>query len=253
MNERNLADTSSYKISRFEYLFLLIRVSLSPITMSTSFLAFVCGLLAATSISLAIFTLLSRGRESAIHNPEGLNGRPRPAQAMDVGPVQSSGPQGAPPPYAPAPPPPSIYVIAPQSTPMPVQPYFTQPPPQMRPPPFPAPPFAPPPLANPPPPVTTSVPPLVRLNDLQILVHQQQNIFTERWEEYSPCEFPTTDIAFLVFARRQRHSFVPSTLFLLEIYSESLKRVLKGCDCLKYVESVFDPRPQVLQYSEFQS
>lgn len=94
--------------------------------------------------------------------------------------------------------------------------------------------------------MATGVPPLVRLNDLQLLVHQQQNIFTERWEEYSPREFPTKDVAFLIYARRQRPPLVPSTLFLLEIHSESLKRVLKECDCLEHVESVFDPEPKVL-------
>jgi hypothetical protein len=202
-------------------------------------------LLAATSVSLAIFTFFSRRWESAIRNPDTQNGRPRPAQAIDVGLVHPTGPQGAPPPYAPAPPPATIYVI-PQVMPIPMQPYAPLPPPmpQMG---------HPPPPASPRPPVTIRVPPLVRLNDLQLLVHQQQNVFTEHWEEYSPREFPTKDTAFVIFARHQRLPLLPSTIFLIEICSESLKSVLKGCDCLKYVESVFDPRPRVLQYPVFQS
>ena len=213
--------------------------------MSGSVLAFVCGLLAATSVSLAAFTYFSRRWESSARNPNRPTERPRSAQAIDAGLLHAPGVQGAPPPYpppyAPAPQqaPGPIYVIAPQPIQIPIQPVVMPPPmpPQMGPPQM-----GPPPAL---PPTATRIPPLVRLNDLQLMVHQQQNIFTERWEEYSPQEFPTQNLAFVVFARRQRYPFVPSTLFLLEIHSESLKRVLKGCDCLKYVESVFDPEPQV--------
>ncbi len=203
-----------------------------------------CGVLAAASTSLVLFNLLSASsrrsseRTSETNGSQSVRGDDTDAQtrATSSSPAPSTQPLGLPPPpaYMPPSPIPPVYILTP---PMPIPTYYPTPfiEPQR--------PVGPPP--RPIQPVSTVKPSIVRLNDLQLLVHQQQNIFTEQWDDFSPRELPTENVAFIILSRSQRTPFVPKTLFLLEILSDALKRVLKKCDCLRYVESVFDPAPQV--------
>ena len=129
---------------------------------------------------------------------------------------------------------------------MPMQMPMPMPMPFIGPQPPPGPPLGPPMRPNNPVQAVSSLKPSIeRLNNIQLLVNQQQNIFTERWEDFSPRELIKDNIAFIIFSRSQRSQYVPKTVYILEIVSDALKRILKECDCLRYVESMFDPSPQV--------
>lgn len=110
---------------------------------------------------------------------------------------------------------PPVYMIAP--SPMPMQLYPTP---------------SPPPNPDDPPPIAGKFgPSIVRVNDLRLLVHEQLNIFTQQWEEFSPPELPMEDlnIAFVIRSRIQR---TPSRLVLLEIRSDALKRCWRSVSVL---------------------
>lgn len=202
--------------------------------MSTSNrVAFVCGVFAATSASLALFAIFSRRRETSERAADTANDRVSAIRDIDAA-MLSAVPQVPPPAYMPPPAAPPVYFITAPTVPV-VQHYAPAPPPRMDPPPPP----------NPVRPLATVIPSLQRVNDLQLLVHQQQNIFTDLWEEHSPRKLATEDIAFVILSRTQRIPLVPAKIYLLEIYSDALKRVLTKCNCMKYVESVHDVRPQV--------
>lgn len=202
------------------------------------------GVLAVVSTSFVLYNVLSA---SSRKPPERTSDSQRvrrddpDAHAREnfLGPEPLMQPLGLPPPpaYVPPPPPPivpPIYIVNPPPTYPPA--HFIEPRPRAVP---------PPPPPDPEEPLSTIKPAIQRVNDLQLRVHQQQNIFTEQWDDFCPKKLSTDNLAFVIYSRSQRTPFVPETLFLLEIVSDSLKRILKECDCLKYVESVFDPTPRV--------
>ena len=203
---------------------------------SNDYLAFVCGLFGATAVSLALFIFFDRHQRRA-----GEHGVPA-ARGFDAGGVD---PGMLPPPPAYAPPLPAvppiyIQVIPPPAPPSHIPPYYanntqhghrraplsSDGPGQQ-------------------PVVSTRIPSLQRPTDLQLLVHQQQNLYTQQWEEHSPTDLPTENVAFVIYSRTQRFPLLPAKIYLLEIYSEVLQDVLKDCDCLKFAESVFDAKPRV--------
>lgn len=187
-------------------------------------LSFFCGMFAATSASLALYLFFQSRQEPS---SRGVSNTSSTSDTDLL--TRSTAEQHFPIPMPPVAMPP-VYMIAPPM--MPMQPYPTPPPP--------------PPPDYPPPVDAKFCPSIVRVNDLQLLVHERQNMFTDQWEEFSPRELPMENLAFVMRSRIQRTPWVPSKLVLLEIRSDALKRVLKECDCLRYVESVFDPMPEAL-------
>lgn len=204
---------------------------------SSDYLSFVCGVLATTAISLALFILFGpHQKRSNEHEAPAV--RDLDARGMEPG-MLPPPPAYAPP--LPAVPPIYIQVTSPPAPPpqqIPFVPYYPNPVPGNR---------TPPPAdgPGPQPVVATRIPPIQRPTDLQLLVHQRQNLYTQQWEEHSPTNLPTENVAFVIYSRTQRFPLLPAKIYLLEIHSEVLMDILKDCNCLKFAESVFDAQPRV--------
>jgi hypothetical protein len=221
------------------------RISYS--TMSSNLpLAIACGVLVIASTSLVLYNVLSPGSRNESQHTSGTNASQRvEREDADRQPPANLEPPGQglglppppPPPYVPPAPAPPVYIIAPQ---MPMPMYNPPPLVEARPP------FNPgPPPIRPGNQVSTVRPAFERLNDLQLLIRQRQPMYSEEWEEFHSTEPIADNVAFLIFSRTQRAPYVPRTLSLLEIRSEALKRVLRGCDSLKSLDALFDPISRV--------
>jgi hypothetical protein len=77
------------------------------------------------------------------------------------------------------------------------------------------------------------------------LIHQRYNRKDYKWEDFDPLKDAQTHegVVFIVYHRHYEPSAVRPLERLVEVHSESLKDVLRGC--LKHVDTVFDPKPLV--------
>ena len=87
----------------------------------------------------------------------------------------------------------------------------------------------------------------VIIDEAYKLIHQRYNRREYKWEDFDPLKDARTHegVIFIVY---RRHVDAISTSVrpmerLVEIHSESLKDVLRGC--LKHIDTVFDPKPLV--------
>src|SRR5437773_2252455 len=163
---------------------------------SNLLLSIACGVLAVVSSSLVLYNVLSAGSRNQSQRTnawqhvrrENADAQPPPNPEPPLGLLP-------PPPYIP--PAPVYNIITP---PMTMPPYY--PPPVM----------PGPPPNRPPGQVAVVRPAIERLNDLQILVRQRQNMFAEEdWEEFRPTEPIGDNVAFIMFSRTHRAPFVPQT------------------------------------------
>ena len=77
------------------------------------------------------------------------------------------------------------------------------------------------------------------------LIHQRYNRKDYKWEDFDPLKDAQTHegVVFIVYHRHYEPSAVRPLERLVEVHSESLKDVLRGC--LKHVDTVLDPKPLV--------
>lgn len=77
------------------------------------------------------------------------------------------------------------------------------------------------------------------------IIHQRYNRKDYKWDDFDPLKDAQTHegVVFIVYHRHYEPSAVRPLERLVEIHSESLKEVLRGC--LKHVDTVFDPKPLV--------
>jgi len=78
------------------------------------------------------------------------------------------------------------------------------------------------------------------------LIHQRYNRKDYKWEDFDPQKDAKTHegVIFIVYHRHMEPNAVRPLERLIEVHSENLKDVLRGC--LKHVDTVFDPKPLVL-------
>ena len=88
----------------------------------------------------------------------------------------------------------------------------------------------------------------VIIDEAYKLIHQRYNRREYKWEDFDPLKDARTHegVIFIVYKRHAESSItsVRSLERLVEVHSESLKDVLRGC--LKHIDTVFDPKPLVL-------
>jgi hypothetical protein len=77
------------------------------------------------------------------------------------------------------------------------------------------------------------------------IIHQRYNRKDYKWDDFDPLKDAQTHegVVFIVYHRHYEPSAVRPLERLVEIHSESLKDVLRGC--LKHVDTVLDPKPLV--------
>ena len=77
------------------------------------------------------------------------------------------------------------------------------------------------------------------------LIHQRYNRKDYKWEDFDPLKDAQIHdgVIFIVYHRHYEPSAVRPLERLVEVHSESLKYVLRGC--LKHVDTVLDPKPLV--------
>jgi hypothetical protein len=77
------------------------------------------------------------------------------------------------------------------------------------------------------------------------LIHQRYNRKDYKWDDFDPLKDAQTHkgVIFIVYHRHYEPSAVRPLERLVEVHSESLKDVLRGC--LKHVDTVLDPKPLV--------
>lgn len=77
------------------------------------------------------------------------------------------------------------------------------------------------------------------------LIHQRYNRKDYKWEDFDPLKDAQTHegVIFIVYHRHYEPSAVRPLERLVEVHSETLKDVLRGC--LKHVDTVLDPKPLV--------
>lgn len=83
------------------------------------------------------------------------------------------------------------------------------------------------------------------IDDAYKLIHQRYNRKDYKWEDFDPLKDAKTHegVVFIVYHRHYEPSAVRPLERLVEVHSESLKDVLRGC--LKHVDTVLDPKPLV--------
>src|ERR1700736_3510024 len=76
-------------------------------------------------------------------------------------------------------------------------------------------------------------------------IHQRYNRKDYKWEDFDPLAESTTHegVIFIVYHRHYEPMAVRPLERLVEVQSEGLREVLKGC--LKHIDTVFDPKPMV--------
>ena len=77
------------------------------------------------------------------------------------------------------------------------------------------------------------------------LIHQRYNRKDYKWEDFDPVKDSQTHegVIFIVYHRHYDPTAVRPLERLVELHSENLKEVLRGC--IKHVDAVFDPTPLV--------
>lgn len=77
------------------------------------------------------------------------------------------------------------------------------------------------------------------------LIHQRYNRKDYKWEDFDPVKDAQTHegVIFIVYHRHYDPTAVRPLERLVELHSENLKEVLRGC--VKHVDAVFDPLPLV--------
>jgi hypothetical protein len=83
------------------------------------------------------------------------------------------------------------------------------------------------------------------IDDAYKLIHQKYNRKDYKWEDFDPLKDAQTHegVIFIVYHRHTEPTAVRPLERLVEVHSETLKDVLRGC--LKHVDTVFDPKPLV--------
>ena len=85
------------------------------------------------------------------------------------------------------------------------------------------------------------------IDDAYKLIHQRYNRREYKWEDFDPLKDARTHegVIFIVYRRHAEASVtsVRPMERLVEVHSENLKDVLRGC--LKHIDTVFDPKPLV--------
>lgn len=77
------------------------------------------------------------------------------------------------------------------------------------------------------------------------LIHQRYSRKDYKWEDFDPVKDAKTHegVIFIVYHRHYDPTAVRPLERLVELHSENLKEVLRGC--IKHVDAVFDPMPLV--------
>jgi hypothetical protein len=85
------------------------------------------------------------------------------------------------------------------------------------------------------------------IDDAYKLIHQRYNRKDYKWEDFDPRKDAKTHegVIFIVYHRHMEPNAVRPLERLVEVHSENLKAVLRGC--LKHVDTVFDPKPLVFR------
>jgi hypothetical protein len=83
------------------------------------------------------------------------------------------------------------------------------------------------------------------IDDAYKLIHQRYNRKDYKWDDFDPLKDAQTHkgVVFIVYHRHYEPSAVRPLERLVEVHSDSLKDVLRGC--LKHVDTVLDPKPLV--------
>jgi hypothetical protein len=83
------------------------------------------------------------------------------------------------------------------------------------------------------------------IDDAYKLIHQKYNRKDYKWEDFDPLKDAQIHegVIFIVYHRHSEPTAVRPLERLVEVHSETLKDVLRGC--LKHVDTVFDPKPLV--------
>lgn len=83
------------------------------------------------------------------------------------------------------------------------------------------------------------------IDDAYKLIHQRYNRKDYKWEDFDPVKDAQTHegVIFIVYHRHYDPTAVRPLERLVELHSESLKDVLRGC--IKHIDAVFDPTPLV--------
>ena len=90
------------------------------------------------------------------------------------------------------------------------------------------------------------------IDDAYKLIHQRYNRREYKWEDFDPLKDAQTHegVIFIVYRRHAEMSVTSARSMerIVEVHSENLKDVLRGC--LKHIDTVFDPKPLVISSSE---
>ena len=85
------------------------------------------------------------------------------------------------------------------------------------------------------------------LDDAYKIIHQRYNRREYKWEDFDPLKDARTHegVIFIVYRRHAEMSVTSARSMerIIEVHSENLKDVLRGC--LKHIDAVFDPKPLV--------
>src|SRR5271156_1465314 len=85
------------------------------------------------------------------------------------------------------------------------------------------------------------------IDDAYKIIHQRYNRREYKWDDFDPLKDARTHegVVFIVYRRHAEASVtsVRPMERLVEVHSENLKDVLRGC--LKHIDTVFDPKPLV--------
>jgi hypothetical protein len=77
------------------------------------------------------------------------------------------------------------------------------------------------------------------------VIHQRYNRKEYKWDDFDPLKDASAHegVIFIVYHRHYDPNAVRQLERLVEVHSESLKEILRGC--LKHIDTVFDPKPMV--------
>src|SRR5271154_1258565 len=88
------------------------------------------------------------------------------------------------------------------------------------------------------------------IDDAYKIIHQRYNRREYKWEDFDPLKDARTHegVIFIVYRRHAEMSVTTGRSMerIIEVHSENLKDVLRGC--LKHIDTVFDPKPLVFPY-----
>ena len=89
------------------------------------------------------------------------------------------------------------------------------------------------------------------IDDAYKIIHQRYNRREYKWEDFDPLKDARTHegVIFIVYKRHAEMSVTTARSMerIVEVHSENLKDVLRGC--LKHIDTVFDPKPLVISVS----